>query len=37
MDTIFLLIAALIILVALDLGEAGARTTRPTSGGQNPA
>jgi hypothetical protein len=37
MDTIFLLIAALIILVALDLGEAGARTTRPTSGRQNPA
>ena len=30
MDTIFLLIAALIILVALDLGEAGARAARST-------
>ena len=30
MDTIFLLIAALITLVALDLGEAGARKTRQT-------
>ena len=30
MDTIFLLIAALITLVALDFGEAGARAARPT-------
>jgi hypothetical protein len=32
MDTIFLLIAALITLVALDLGEAGARATRQRPG-----
>ena len=32
MDTIFLLIAALITLVALDVGEAGARAARPRVG-----
>ena len=37
MDTIFLLIAALIILIALDLGEAGARATRSTPGRRSPA
>lgn len=37
MDTIFLLIAALITLVALDLGEASARAARPTRGRQYPA
>jgi hypothetical protein len=36
MDTIFLLIAALITLVALDLGEAGARAARPIHGRRNP-
>jgi hypothetical protein len=30
MDTIFLLIAALITVVALDVGEAGARVARST-------
>ena len=37
MDTIFLLIAALIALVALDLGEAGARASRSTSGRRSQA
>jgi len=37
MDTIFLLIAALITLVALDLGEAGARATHPTPGRRSQA
>jgi hypothetical protein len=37
MDTIFLLVAALITLIALDLGEAGARTTRSTRGRRSPA
>jgi hypothetical protein len=37
MDTIFLLIAALIILAALDLGEAGARAARRTRGRRSPA
>jgi hypothetical protein len=37
MDTIFLLIAALITLVALDFGEAGARAARPTRRRQSPA
>ena len=32
MDTIFLLIAALITVVALDVGEAGARAARPRVG-----
>ena len=32
MDMIFLLVAALITLIALDFGEAGARTTRPNGG-----
>ena len=32
MDTIFLFVAALITLVALDFGEAGARAARPTRG-----
>jgi hypothetical protein len=36
MDTIFLL-AALITLIALDFGEAGARAARSTSGRRNPA
>jgi hypothetical protein len=37
MDTIFLLMAALIILVALDLGEAGARAAGPTRGRRTSA
>jgi hypothetical protein len=37
MDTIFLLIAALITLVALDVGEAGARAARPTRRRSSPA
>jgi hypothetical protein len=37
MDTIFLLTATLIILVALDFGEAGARAARPTRRRQSPA
>jgi hypothetical protein len=37
MDTIFLLVAALITLIALDLGEAGARSTRPMRGRRTPA
>ena len=37
MDTIFLLVAAVITLIALDLGEAGARTTRPTRGRRQSA
>jgi hypothetical protein len=37
METIFLLIAALIILVALDVGEASARAARPTRRRQSPA
>jgi hypothetical protein len=37
MDTIFLLIAALITLVALDFGEASARAARPTRGRRSPA
>jgi hypothetical protein len=37
MDTIFLLVAALITLVALDFGEAGARTARPSRGRRQPA
>jgi hypothetical protein len=37
MDTIFLLVAALITLVALDFGEAGARTTRPSRRRRSPA
>jgi hypothetical protein len=37
MDTIFLLIAALITLIALDLGEAGARVTRQTPGRRSRA
>jgi hypothetical protein len=37
MDTIFLLVAALITLIALDFGEAGARTTRPSRGRRQPA
>ena len=32
MDTIFLLIAALITLAALNVGEAGARARRPPAG-----
>ncbi len=32
MDTIFLLIAALVTLVALDLGEAAARASQPMRG-----
>lgn len=36
MDTIFLLIGALITLVALDFGEAGARTARPSRGHRVP-
>ena len=34
MDTIFLLIAALITLVALDLGESGARAPHQTAARQ---
>ncbi len=37
MDTIFLLIAALIILAALDIGEAGTRAARQTRGRRSPA
>jgi hypothetical protein len=37
MDTIFLLIAALITLVALDLGEAGARAAGPMRGCRSSA
>jgi hypothetical protein len=37
MDTIFLLAAALITLIALDFGETGARTTRPSRGRRSPA
>jgi hypothetical protein len=37
MDTIFILIAALITLVALDFGEAGARTARATRRRRSPA
>ena len=37
MDTIFLLVAALITLIALDLGEAGARATRPPRGRRQSA
>ena len=37
MDTIFLLIAALITLIALDFGEAGARTARLSRDRRNPA
>jgi hypothetical protein len=37
MDTIFLLVAALITLIALDLGEAGARTARSTRGRRSAA
>ena len=37
MDTIFLLIAALITLAALDFGEAGARAARPAPGRRNLA
>ena len=37
MDTIFLLIAAVITLMALDFGEASARAARPTRGRRNPA
>jgi hypothetical protein len=37
MDTIFLLIAALITLVALDFGEAGARQSRSTAGRRSQA
>jgi len=37
MDTIFLLVAALITLIALDLGEAGARAARPSRGRRAPA
>ena len=37
MDTIFLLAAALITLVALDFGEASARTSRPSHGRRAPA
>ena len=37
MDTIFLLAAALITLIALDFGEAGACAVRSTPGRRNPA
>ena len=37
MDTIFLLIAALIILVALDLGETGARAAGQKCKRRSPA
>jgi hypothetical protein len=37
MDTIFLLIAAVITLIALDFGEASTRAVRPTPGRRNPA
>jgi hypothetical protein len=37
MDTIFLFIAALITLVALDLGDAGARRASSTPGRRSPA
>ena len=37
METIFLLIAALITLVALDVGEVSARAARPTRRRQSPA
>jgi hypothetical protein len=37
MDTIFLLIAAVITLVALDIGEAGARASRSMPGRRSPA
>ena len=36
MDTIFLLIAAVITLIALDFGEASARAAHPTPGHRNP-
>ena len=37
MDTIFLLVAALIILIALDFGEASARTARSARERRSPA
>lgn len=37
MDTIFLLVAAVITLAALDFGEAGARAARPMRGRRHPA
>jgi hypothetical protein len=37
MDTIFLLVAALITLIALDFGEAGARAARPMRGRRSAA
>jgi hypothetical protein len=37
MDTIFLLVAALITLIALDFGEASARTARSARGRRSPA
>ena len=37
MDTIFLLIAALITLIALDFGEANARVARQRPGRRSPA
>jgi hypothetical protein len=37
MDTIFLLIAAVITLMALDFGEASARAVRSTRGRRKPA
>ena len=37
MDTIFLLIAAVITLIALDFGEAGARAPRSTAGRRSAA
>jgi hypothetical protein len=37
MGTIFLLIAAVITLIALDFGEAGTRTQRSMRGRRSPA
>jgi len=37
MDTLFLLMAALITLAALNVGESGARARRPSAGGSNAA